>query len=172
MTAFATPQDLADFIDQPVKTTRAALLLTYASALIRQVMPHTDIRIANFAVDPATPAALDPGLPRMVCVQVVKRYLENPAGASTMSTGPYSVSFVDRYQKADGSANIKGSLSLTASDLADLRPYSPRTRVGSIRLAAALGPRRTPGGWVLESAELEQIGGLPSTGALNTGWGE
>jgi hypothetical protein len=164
---FASPQDFADFVTPDVDTSNAALLLAYASALIRAATPHTDMRVALYATDPSIPGALDPMIPRMVCIQVVKRYLTNPTGASAQTIGPYSVSYVDRYEGTDGSANIRGGLQLTKSDLAALRPYSPRTKVGSIRLAAALGPQRTAGGWVVEAAELERLAGYPVEGAVS-----
>jgi hypothetical protein len=165
--SFATPQDLANFIPGDVDTSNATLLLAYASALMRAAAPHTDTRVAQYAADPSIPGALDPVIPRMVCIQVVKRYLTNPTGASAQSIGPYSVSYVDRYEGTDGSANIRGGLQLTKSDLAALRPYSPRTKVGSIRLAAALGPQRTVDGWVVESTELERVAGYPVEGAVS-----
>lgn len=159
MTSLATQQDLED-IWRPVTTAEQPAilrLLSKASALLLQQAPHIPARIAAFAVDPATPGAIDPVVVAVVVAQIVKRYVVNPDGLSTSSetVGPYSQSksFVDRYEGTDGSASMRGGLQVTKADLAMIKPYVTAGRIGSIRVKAGLAPVHTVFG-TFEPAEV------------------
>lgn len=153
MAGLASVQDLTD-IWRPLTTTddeaRLQRLLDKTEALLRQQLPGLDARLGKFALDSLDPYGLDPIAVAQVIASVVKRFLVNPSGASSQTTGPVSVSFVDRYAGKDGSAAIKGTLSITASDLAELRPpLTAAAQIGSFHVAAGLAPRRSMLGYEL-----------------------
>ena len=84
---FATVGDLAN-LWRPLSTAEqatAAMLLTAASAIIRARVAGIDDRL--------TDGTLDPALPQVVTVEMVRRRMVNPDGALAQSVGPYSVSY-------------------------------------------------------------------------------
>ncbi len=159
MAGLASITDLTD-IWRPLSDAEAIdpkfpRLLSKAEALLRQQVPHLDTRLAKFALDVTDPYGLDPSVVGSVIASIVKRFLINPSGASSQTTGPVSVSFVDRYAGKDGSASIKGGLSVTASDLAQLKPAVPAAAIGSIHVGAGLAVQRYRSGLVLENADAQ-----------------
>lgn len=149
----ATQQDLED-IWRPLTSDeqtsgRFDRLLVKAEALLRQQLPNLDSRIGS--ADPVY--GLDVVVVRQVIASIVKRYLANPSGASSHTTGPFSVSFVDRFEGKDGSAGLKGTLFVTASDLSVLKPRQSGAAIGSIRVKAGLAPVRYSNGYVSEPLE-------------------
>lgn len=149
--ALAAIQDVED-IWQPVDAAdqaRIGRLLVKASDLLRLRAPHTDARLAAGTLPASVVASVVAG--------IVKRFLSNPSGASTVSTGPYHVGWVDRYEGVDGTASIRGGLSVTKSDLAALKPYLPKCSIDSIRVYAALAPHRNYAGVAVESDELRAM---------------
>jgi len=131
---FATVADVSGLRTlSPAEETRAALLLGYGSALIRQKVPDIDARIAT--------GALDVAIPRMVAVSMVLRGLQQLAatpGAKSESTttGPYTHAVT--YAEAVGSGLIR----LFDDELASLLPRpsgSASSGVGTIRLSPGFG---------------------------------
>lgn len=159
--SLADLEDLQQLLPTPIKDAdadRLTGLLMRASALVRQKAPHTDQRIANGLLDPLVASTVVAG--------IVKRMILNPDGASskTVSTGPYStsVSYVDRYEGADGSLAIRGSLQVTKGDLDQLRPVpTAASRIGSIKLRPALAPAY---GWQGDRLVEDGLAGYPDTG--------
>lgn len=152
-------QDLIDVWRAPVdedENNQCLRLIEKATAMLIGKAPWVLTRIAAGTLEPLIVAG--------VLAQVVKRFVTNPSGASSESVGPYSASFIDRYEGADGSAAIRGGLQITKSDLDALRPYlSRRQKAGSIRTPAGLAPIRV-GGYSVEPAELNAAdpdGGFP-----------
>lgn len=145
----ADVSDLED-IFRPLADSEAATamrLLAKASAMLRQLQPHIDRRIAQYATDPAATGALDPMLAAAVTAQIVKRFLDNPTGAmdSRQTVGGITQQATYRPRTATGDLKVYGELQVTTADLAMLKPYSPKTKVGSIRTKARLAARFS--GW-------------------------
>lgn len=135
--SLATTDDLADMW-RPLNSdelTRASNLLSRASALLRQVAPHVDDRISRHNADPTDPMGLDPVLVATVVATIVKRFISNVEGVASQSVGGYSVRYALRTEKT-----IRGELQVTQEDLDALRPYLPKSRIGTIRTRAALAP--------------------------------
>jgi hypothetical protein len=114
---------------------RALNLIDKASALLRQVAPHVDQRIAAFAANPADPTGLDPTIVATVVATIVKRFISNVEGIASQSVGGFSISYALRSERS-----VRGELQVTADDLNALRMYRPRSRIGTIRVRAALAP--------------------------------
>jgi hypothetical protein len=108
------------------ETEVAGTLVTYASALLRSLVPNIDQRI--------TDGDLDGALARLAVVQMVKRVLINPEGVRSESetTGPFSES------KTWDVGRAVGRLSVTAEDLALVAGRAAGPRVRSIRLQPGL----------------------------------
>lgn len=120
---------------------RVGSLLIKASALLRQLMPNLDTRMALFATDPTTRMALDPVIVATVVATAVKDYVTNPAGAAseTETVGPYShsLSYVLRGEKGPP----RGVLGYSPALLAQLEPTVPESEARqSIRTKPALAP--------------------------------
>jgi hypothetical protein len=139
---------------------RATSLLRRASALLRQVAPHVDARIARYQQNPADPAALDPDLVATVVATIVKRFISNVEGIATQSMNGFAVSYALRTEKS-----VRGELQVTQEDLNQLQMYRPRNRIGSIRIHAAMAPSplSMAGGYYANSAIL-------ATGIYDSAW--
>ena len=145
---------------QDSEVQRATNLIAKASALLRQVQPHIDARIAAFQANAADPTGLDPTLVATVVATIVKRFIANVEGVASQSVGPFSVSYALRTEKS-----VRGELQVTQEDLNALQMYRPRNRIGTIRVRAALAPSplSTAGGFYANSAIL-------ATGLYDSAW--
>lgn len=155
-TPLAETSDLEDMW-RPLDTSevqRAENLLAKASALLRQVQPNVDARIAAFQEDPTDPIGVDPVLVATVVATIVKRFISNVEGATSQSIGPLSMSYALR-----GDKDVRGELQVTSGDLQKLQMYRPKSRIGSIRVRPSMA---APIG-----GSLAYYG---STAILATGW--
>jgi hypothetical protein len=109
--------------DDAATLRRVDMLITAASAMVRQHVPGVDSRM--------TAGNLAPELVAYVVAEMVARKMRNPDGASSISTGPFSRSFAGPH-----------GLLLTPEDLNTLsEPDAGEapTVYGSVRLGAGLG---------------------------------
>lgn len=141
--SLATAQDVEDVWRPlaPDEIDRVNRLCFKASALLRQRVPWIDSRISRFAVNPSDEGGVDPVTAATVVATMVKRFLSNPDGASSVSetTGPYSraTSYALRGEK-----DVRGELLVTDADIEALAPPSLRqTRAGTIRVRPLLAPQ-------------------------------
>jgi hypothetical protein len=159
--SLATYQDLEEMW-RPLEANevdRAIGLIDRASALLRQVAPHVDARIARWQQNPADPAALDPLIVSTVVATIVKRFISNVEGIATQSMNGFAVSYALRTEKS-----VRGELQVTQEDLNQLQMYRPRNRIGSIRIHAAMAPSPlSGGGYYANSAIL-------ATGIYDSAW--
>jgi len=111
---------------------RITALLAKASARLRQRLPSVDDRIECFETDPDDPRGLDPVLVADVVATAVKRFLDNPTGATNTSetAGPFSKStgFALR-----GDKDIRGEIVITDDDLKALKVAQLRPMMGTAR---------------------------------------
>lgn len=133
---------LAPLVDQP--SVEAALLrpLTaaespyidalcdQASNLLRARMPTVDTRIVLPATDPR---AIDPSAVSAMLAGVIKRYLVNPTGATSMSRtrGPFSETDGFGARPASAGGGAIGEMAVTDADIAKIE-YVPPALGGTI----------------------------------------
>lgn len=140
---FATTGDVAALRALSVaETSKAALFVSWASALIRSKVDGIDARI--------TSGALDPVLPKMIVVAATLDALDKltvspGAKSQSVTTGPYTKSVT--YAEAVRS----GLISISDADLAVLQATTPSgpasSGVGTIRLAPGFGYLSQPPRW-------------------------
>lgn len=112
------------------------VLIDQASALLRNAAPSIDARIARYKTNPQDLTAVSPMAVATVVAGAVKRYIRNPEGIASQSTGPYSVTYALRSEKS-----ARGVLQITVEDLQTLFPNRKRLRAGTIRTRPGLAPR-------------------------------
>lgn len=115
-------------------------LILQASALLRTAAPSVDDRMARWNLNANDLSAVSPDTVSAVVAGVLKRYLTNPAGlaSETTGTGPFShaKAYALRTEK-----ETRGTLQVTTDDLAVLFPSRRRPRAGTFRLRPTLAPR-------------------------------
>jgi hypothetical protein len=167
--ALCTTGDVETLLLRPLTTDETPYvqdLVNKASDLMRNAVPSIDDRIARWAPGGADRTAVSPGTAATVVAGVVKRYLRNPDGVASQSSGPFSVSYALR----GDNTGPRGVLEITSDDIRTLFPNRKRPRAGTIRTRPALAPRPVgrygplPGAAQLVDAVIDWADQLPVDG--------
>lgn len=140
--SYATPDDYVLLLGLPELSEQATAQITAnlaeISALMRQNAARLDERLDE--------GTLDLLIPRGIAVRAVYRYLDNPRGAVSLTSGPFSRTY-------SAAAVSDSGLWLTQKEIDELQAQAAAgtvTSVGTARLGLAVRPcpeRRRRGGW-------------------------
>ncbi|WP_433597919.1 hypothetical protein ACQPXH_19200 [Nocardia sp. CA-135953] len=144
MADFATTDDLAGFWRPLVgaEVTRATTLLGYAAVLIRTEWPDIDDRIALYDENPRPANALDPAVPELVSLCMVKRAMIGGTGGGEGVSSEMQVG--GPYTHQTSYSNPMGNLYLTAQERRQLSPTGTRRRAFTINTISEDAGTRLP----------------------------